>query len=101
MLVVFVLTYESDCALSIVFVKRRHVEVIDKVDQLVLAYRSIDFPSATLKLRLQNGLEEQGVGVEVEVDDLLEIFVSLRGQIIQHTFDDLGLTAASLANEER
>ena len=59
MCIVLVLTYESNGALSIVYVESGHIEVINEVDQLVLADRSIDFTSSALKLLLENGLEEQ------------------------------------------
>jgi len=95
MLVVFVLTHESNGTLSIVLIERRHVEIINEVDELILANRAINFTSSTLKLLLKNGLEEHRVSVEIEIDNLLEILISFRRKIIEHTLNDLGLTATS------
>lgn len=93
MLIVLVLTNESDSALSIVLVKSRHVEIIDKVDELVLANWSVNLTSSTLKLLFKNSLKQHGVSVIVEVDDLLEVVLSLGRQIIEETLSDLSLTA--------
>ena len=55
--IVLVLTDESDGTLSIILIESWHVQVIDEVDQLVLANWSIDFTSATLELLFEDGLE--------------------------------------------
>ena len=101
MLVIFVLTHESDGTLSIVRIESRHVKVINEVDELEFTDWSVDLTSSALKLLLENALEEHRVGIEVEVNDLLEIFVGLRSEIVQHTFNDLSLTTTSLTNKER
>ena len=55
--IVLVLADESDCTLRIILIESWHVQVIDEVDQLVLAYWSIDFTSTTLELLFEDGLE--------------------------------------------
>ncbi len=56
MLVVFVLTDKGDSTLGVVLVKSRHVQIIDEVNELVLANGSIDFTSSSLELLLKDGL---------------------------------------------
>ena len=101
MLVVLVLTDESDGTLGVIVIESRHVKIIDEVDELVLANRSVDLTCATLELLLKNCLQKHRVGVEVKVDDLLEIVISLGRQLVQQTLDDLGLTTTRLSDQKR
>lgn len=55
--IILVLADESDGTLCIILIESWHVQVIDEVNQLVLANWSIDFTSATLKLLFEDGLE--------------------------------------------
>ena len=95
MLVVLVLTDKGDGTLSIILIESGHVEIINEVDELVLADGSVDLTSSTLELLLKNGLEKQRVSVEIEINDLLEVLISLGGQIVKKTLNDLSLTATS------
>ena len=52
MLVVLVLTHESDGTLSIILIESGHVEIINEVDELVLADRAVNLTGSTLKLLL-------------------------------------------------
>jgi hypothetical protein len=98
MLVVLVLTKEGNGRLSVVLVEHGHVEIINELEQLVLAEGGIGATSLLLKLGLELLLEESRVGVEVEVDNLLEIFISSRGHIVEKTLNNLGLTATGISN---
>ena len=95
MLIVLVLTDKGDGTLSIILIESGHVEIINEVDELILADWSINFTGSTLELLLENGLEKHRVSVEIEVDDLLEVLISLGGQIVKETLNDLSLTATS------
>ena len=58
MLVVLVLTDKSDSTLGVIVIESGHVKIIDEVDELVLANRSVDLTSATLELLFKDGLEQ-------------------------------------------
>ena len=55
--VVLVLTDQSDGTLRIILIESWHVKVINEVDQLVLANRSVDFTGTTLGLLFEDCLE--------------------------------------------
>jgi hypothetical protein len=93
--VIFMLSDKSNSTLGVIVVEGGHVKVINEVDQLVLANRSVDLTSATLELLLKDCLQKHRVGVEVEVDDLLKVFISFCRQFSEQTLDNLGLTATS------
>jgi len=58
MLVVLVLTNESNGALRVVFIEGGHVEVIDEVNELVFSDRTINLTSPPLKLLLKDSLKQ-------------------------------------------
>jgi hypothetical protein len=101
MLVVFVLTEERNGRLSVVLVEHGHVEIINELEHLVLAEGGVGATSLLLKLGLELLLEESRVGVEVKVDNLLEVVISSRGHFVEETLNNLGLTATGISNEER
>lgn len=105
MLVILVLTNQSNGALSIVLIKGGHVEIINEVEELELADRSEDLTSSLFELLLEDLLKKHGIGIEVEVDGLLQvlllILISSCAKLVEETLNDLGLTATSLSNEER
>ena len=105
MLVILVLTNESNGALSVVLIEGRHVEIINEVEELELADRSEDLTGSLLKLLLEDLLKKHGVGIEVEVDGLLQVLllvlISSCAKLVEETLNDLGLTTTSLSNKER
>jgi hypothetical protein len=98
-LIVLVLSQQGNSSLGVVGIKLGHVQVINKVDELELAYRSIGPTCLLLERLLQNGLEESRVSVVVEVHDLVNVLVSGSGEVVQKTLGDLGLTATSIPYE--
>jgi len=99
MLIVSVLSQQSNGVLGIIWISLWHVHVINEVDELVLSNWSEGLTSFLLELLLKIHLEEVGVSIEVEVDNLLEILVTLADKLVKETFDDLGLTASSESNK--
>jgi hypothetical protein len=96
MLVVSVLSQQCNGSLGIVWIWTWHVQIINEVDQLLGGRWCIQFTCFLLKLLLKNQLKQVGCGVEVEIDNLLDIN-TVRGiaKLIEHTFDDLSLTETS------
>ena len=80
--------------MSVIGVSGRHVHVVDEPDQLKLAHWGEGFSSLLLEHLLQVHLEQVGVGVEVEVDNLLEVFIAISAHLCQQTLDDLGFATS-------
>lgn len=74
-LVVLVLSQERDGSLGVVGIEGRHVQIIDKVDQLVLADWGISATGLLLELLLEHILQKHGVSVEVKVHNLHDVLV--------------------------
>ena len=94
-LVILMLSDESNSTLGVIVVASGHVKVINEVDELVLADRSVDLTGTTLELLLKDCLQKHRVSVEVKVDDLLKVFISFCRQFSKQTLDNLCLTATS------
>ena len=50
-------------------------------------------------LRVAARFDQAGIGVVVEIDDLLKVVISTIYEVIEKTLDDLGLTATSHTNQ--
>jgi hypothetical protein len=100
MLVVLVLTEEGNGSLGLVRILSGHVQVINELEELVLAEGSEGLTGLLLELRLKLTLEEGRVSVVVEIDSLLEVVISGRGHVVQETLGDLSLTATGVTDEE-
>jgi hypothetical protein len=94
------LSQKSNSTLSIIWITSGHVHVINEVDQLVFTNWGKSSTGFLLKLLFQNHLKEIGISVEVEVDNLLDIFIRFSNHIIKKTFNDLSLTATSKTNQD-
>ena len=70
-LVVSVLSQQSDGILGVVRVSGWHVHVVHEVDQFVLAQRSVRSTCFLLQVLLQVQLQQVCVSVVVEVDDVV------------------------------
>ena len=100
MIIVLVLSDKRNCSLGVVLVESWHIQVIDKVNHLILANWSITSTGLPFKLLFELVLEERGIGVEVEVNNLLEIlFLCWIAELVEKTLSDLSLSATSLANQ--
>lgn len=99
-IVVLVLSDKGNGSLSVVWIKHWHVDIINEVDKLVLSNWSEVSTGLLLEELLKRGLEGSGVGVVVEVDDLLKVVFGGGSQIVKETLDDLSLTATGLTDEE-
>jgi len=58
MLIILVLSDKSNSSLSVVSIKGRHVKIINEIDELILADRSVSLTCLLLKLLLENSLEQ-------------------------------------------
>lgn len=101
MAVVLVLTDESDGRLRVVSIELGHVKIIDEVDELELANGGVGARHLLLELLLKDSLEQSGVGVVVEVDNLLEVLITVGNELVEETLGDLGLTATGTSDEKR
>ena len=100
MLVVSVLSQESDSVLGVVWIPSWHVQVINEIDELSSTLWSIQSTSLLLEVLLEDHLSQVGIRIEVEVDDLMLVSIRLGADIGQETLDDLGLTTSSLSNQD-
>lgn len=82
MLVIFVLAHESNSRLRFIFVQHWHVQIVNEIDELILANGSISASCSLLELLLENVLEQSRVSEVVKVNNLLKILVSGRCQLI-------------------
>jgi hypothetical protein len=71
MLVILMLPYECNGSLSIISIEHGKIDVIDEPDELELAQRSVCYTGSLLDVLLKIGLKQGGIGVIIEVDDLL------------------------------
>ena len=58
MFIVLMLTHKSDGALCVVLIESGHVQIIDKVDELELTDRPVDFTSSSLELLFKDCLKQ-------------------------------------------
>lgn len=100
MVVVLDLSQKRDGALCVVRIELRHVEVIDEVDESVLADWAVSGTTLLLKLGHKLAAKRVRISVVVHVNDLTEVVVSLLDKLLEETLDHLRLTATSLANEQ-
>lgn len=100
MLVVSMLSQESNGILRVIRISCWHVHVINKVEKLEFTNWGEGLTSFLLKLLLKIHLEEIGVSVEIEIDDLLQVFISLSDEFVEKTLDDLGLTTSCKSNQD-
>jgi hypothetical protein len=101
MLVILVLTEESNSGLSVIFIEHGHVQVINELNELVFTERSESATSLLLKQGLELRLKQSRVSVIIEVNNLGKIVFSLGCHLEKETLDNLGLTATSLTNKKR
>ena len=98
MRVVEMLSNQSDAALSVVRVELRYIQVINKVDELELPWRSVGFASLLLNWLFQLGLQECGVRVKVHVYRAAREAVGV--QLGNSSFDELSLPAARSSDQK-
>eukprot|EP00965_Chrysotila_dentata_P103611 3419761-Pleurochrysis_carterae.AAC.1 len=94
--IVNVLAHERDVGGGVVRVEHCHVQVVDKVDELLVAGRAVVLASLLLERRLQDLLVHVGVSVVVDVDHLGGEVLVERAQLAH---DDGGFAAAGAADE--
>jgi hypothetical protein len=100
MLVVSVLSEESNSGLGIIRISCWHVQVIDEVDELACSLWSKHLTSFLLKVLFQHKLKGISISVEVEIDNLLKIDWVFGAKIVQKTLDNLGLTSSWHTNQD-
>jgi hypothetical protein len=83
MLIISVLTEKSNSTLSIKLISCRHVQVINEVNKSVFTNWTISSTGLLLKIGVEYKLEKVGISVEVHVDDLLHVIISLRDKLVQ------------------
>ena len=100
MAVVSVLPEKCNGCLSIIWIKLRHIEVIDEVDQLSLTLWT-ELPTCFLFQRLlQLRLQVHRIGVVIEVDEDKGVIVRLGfNYISEDTLCNLCLTATRVSNK--
>lgn len=96
MLIVPMLSKESNSSLGVIGIGTWHVEIINEVDEFLRASWSEQSTSLLLKLLLQDQLQQVCGCVEVEVYNLLDV-VAVWGvaDFVKETLNDLGLTESS------
>ena len=73
MLIVSVLSEESNSCLGVIRIWTRHVQIVHEVDQFFGSLRSKQSTGFLFQLLLKNQLEKIGSRVEVEVNNLLDV----------------------------
>lgn len=58
MFVILMLSYKSNSSLGVIFIESRHVEIVNKVDELIFTDRSISLTCFLLKLLLKDCLKQ-------------------------------------------
>ena len=100
MLVISVLSEESNSVLGIIWISSWHVQVIHEVNKLSLSLWSIQSTGFLLQVLLQDHLKQVSISVEVEVDDLVLVKVRFGADVVKKTLDDLSLTATGLSHQD-
>ena len=98
MIIILVLSEQSNSSLSVVWIEFRHVYVINEIDELEFSYRSIISSCLLFELLLQNCLKEGRISIIIEVDNLLNVLISHGGQVIQETTRYLCLATPCISN---
>jgi hypothetical protein len=80
--VIEMLSDQSNSSLGFIGIKLRHVEIVNKVDQLDLSRRSETGSSLLLELRLHDTLQESRISEEIEVNGLRLVVLSSSGELI-------------------
>jgi hypothetical protein len=97
--VIEMLSDQSNSSLGFIGIKLRHVEIVNKVDQLDLSRRSETGSSLLLELRLHDTLQESRISEEIEVNGLRLVVLSSSGELIQKTVNNLGLTTSGVTHK--
>ena len=100
MVVVLDLSQQRNGTLRVVRIKLRHVQIVNEVDESVLADGTVSGTTLLLELSHQIQTKSSRISVVIHVDDLAQVIVSLLDEFLEKTLDHLGLTATSLAYEE-
>ena len=98
MAVPHVLAHERDVGRRVVLVEGGHVEVVDKVDELLVAGRAVVLARLLLERPFELLHEREEVGEVVDVDRAEHVLLAERAQLAH---DDRGLADAGRAEEHR
>ena len=102
MFIVLVLSYESNGSLRVIIVKHWKIDIIDEPYKFILAEWTECDTCSLLNLLLEVDLQKCGIGIIVEVDDLLEVFIScitMCCKIVEETFSDLSLSTTRITDQ--
>ena len=97
-LVVDVLSNEGDGCLRVVRVQLGHVEIVQEINQPLLAWRPVVLPCLLLQGLLQHLLQHAGIRKVVEIDGGEDGLLAI--QLLEVTSDDGCLTAARVAHQQ-
>jgi hypothetical protein len=92
------LSQKSNGILGIIWISSRHVHVINEVKHLILSNWGKVNTSFLLKELFKDHLKQVSISVEIEIDDLLNVFVTSTYKFVEETFNDLSLTTTSKTN---
>jgi len=99
MLIISMLSEESNSILGVIWISGWHVHIINEVNKLVFTNWGESLTSFLFKLLFHHHLEKICISVEVEIDDLLQVLITSSYKLIQKTLDDLSFTATSETNQ--
>ena len=99
MLIISVLSKKGNGILCIICISCWHIHVINEVDELVLANWCESLTSFLLKLLLHDHLEEVGISIEIEVDNLLDVVLCLGHKLVEKTLNDLSLSTSGKTDQ--
>jgi hypothetical protein len=99
MLIVSMLSQESNGSLSIIWISCWHVQVINEVDEFACSFWSKHLTSLFLEVLFQHQLKSVCISVEVKIADLLDIDWVFSAEIVQQTLDNLGLSSSWHTNQ--
>jgi hypothetical protein len=100
MVVVLDLSQQGDGALSVERIKLRHVQIVDEVDECVLANGAVTCATLLLELSHEVRAERRRISVVIHVDGLRQVVIGLIDEVPQQALDDLCLTATGCTDEQ-